>query len=157
MRLMDRLRRGTRRGGRQFHRRQNKGRRAEIRGGSLNIGTMTSKGRELGNMMERRKLNILCSESKLECKHSQVDWRRLQVVQAWCTETVNWKQGGCLMTEISGRCPYKEKVRLLEKPSIDRKQRNDVLHFLAERQIVCVQRLFLRLRFLPKNVSDQYE
>ena len=32
----------------------------EVRVGTLNVGTMTGKGRELADMMERRKVDILC-------------------------------------------------------------------------------------------------
>ena len=37
-----------------------KGRRSLIRVGTLNIGTMTGKGRELADMIERRNVDILC-------------------------------------------------------------------------------------------------
>ena len=37
-----------------------KGRRSLIRVGTLNIGTMTGRGRELANMMERKNVDILC-------------------------------------------------------------------------------------------------
>ena len=37
-----------------------KGRRSFIRVGTLNIGTMTGRGRELTDMMERRNVDILC-------------------------------------------------------------------------------------------------
>ena len=37
-----------------------KGRRSLIRVGTLNIGTMTGRGRELADMMERRNVDILC-------------------------------------------------------------------------------------------------
>ena len=37
-----------------------KGRRSLIRVGTLNIGTMTGKGRELADMMEQRNVDILC-------------------------------------------------------------------------------------------------
>ena len=37
-----------------------KGRRSLIRVGTLSIGTMTGRGRELEDMMERRNVNILC-------------------------------------------------------------------------------------------------
>ena len=37
-----------------------KGRRSLIRVGTLNIGTMTGRGRELAGMMERRNVDILC-------------------------------------------------------------------------------------------------
>ena len=37
-----------------------KGRRSFIRVGTLNIGTMTGRGREMANMMERRNVDILC-------------------------------------------------------------------------------------------------
>ena len=37
-----------------------KGIRSLIRVGTLNIGTMTERGRELADMMERRNVDILC-------------------------------------------------------------------------------------------------
>ena len=37
-----------------------KGRRSLIRVGTLNIGTMIGRGRELADMMERRNVDILC-------------------------------------------------------------------------------------------------
>ncbi|KAL7837360.1 hypothetical protein SRHO_G00270710 [Serrasalmus rhombeus] len=50
------------RGGRWVRRQREsrKGRSVEVRVGTLNIGTMTAKGRELADMMERRKVDILC-------------------------------------------------------------------------------------------------
>ncbi|KAI5623886.1 hypothetical protein C0J50_16567 [Silurus asotus] len=55
-------RRRRRRGGRRLQRRQGKEqcRRVEIRVGTLNVGTMTGKGREVADMMERRKVDMLC-------------------------------------------------------------------------------------------------
>ena len=37
-----------------------KGRRSLIRVGTLNIGTLTGRGKELGDMMKRRNVDILC-------------------------------------------------------------------------------------------------
>ncbi|KAK3544179.1 hypothetical protein QTP86_006033 [Hemibagrus guttatus] len=50
------------RGGRRVHRQREKrkGRSVGLRIGTLNVGTMTGKGRELADMMERRKVDILC-------------------------------------------------------------------------------------------------
>ena len=50
------------RGGRRVkkQREAGKGRRSFIRVGTLNIGTMTGRGRELADMMERRNVDILC-------------------------------------------------------------------------------------------------
>ncbi|KAK3517204.1 hypothetical protein QTP70_001065, partial [Hemibagrus guttatus] len=50
------------RGGRRVHRQREKrkGKSVGLRIGTLNVGTMTGKGRELADMMERRKVNILC-------------------------------------------------------------------------------------------------
>ena len=50
------------RGGRQVKRQREawKGRCSLIRVGTLNIGTMTGRGRELADMMERRNVDILC-------------------------------------------------------------------------------------------------
>ncbi|KAK3513819.1 hypothetical protein QTP70_028868 [Hemibagrus guttatus] len=50
------------RGGRRVHRQREKrkGMSVGLRIGTLNVGTMTGKGRELADMMERRKVDILC-------------------------------------------------------------------------------------------------
>ncbi|KAK3544563.1 hypothetical protein QTP86_016937, partial [Hemibagrus guttatus] len=50
------------RGGRRVHRQREKrkGKSVGLRIGTLNVGTMTRKGRELADMMERRKVDILC-------------------------------------------------------------------------------------------------
>ncbi|KAK3571489.1 hypothetical protein QTP86_012836 [Hemibagrus guttatus] len=50
------------RGGRRVHRQREKrkGKSVGLRIGTLNVGTMTEKGRELADMMERRKVDILC-------------------------------------------------------------------------------------------------
>ncbi|KAK3557054.1 hypothetical protein QTP70_024466, partial [Hemibagrus guttatus] len=50
------------RGGRRVHRQRvkRKGKSVGLRIGTLNVGTMTGKGRELADMMERRKVDILC-------------------------------------------------------------------------------------------------
>ena len=53
-----RRRRRGRRVQRQWER--GKGRCVEVRVGTLNVGTMTGKGRELADMMERRKVDKLC-------------------------------------------------------------------------------------------------
>ncbi|KAK3514790.1 hypothetical protein QTP70_031178 [Hemibagrus guttatus] len=53
---------GRSRGGRRVHRprEKRKGKSVGLRIGTLNVGTMTGKGRELADMMERRKVDILC-------------------------------------------------------------------------------------------------
>ncbi|KAK3536314.1 hypothetical protein QTP86_002939 [Hemibagrus guttatus] len=50
------------RGGRRVRRQRvkRKGKSVGLRIGTLNVGTMTGKGRELADMMERRKVDILC-------------------------------------------------------------------------------------------------
>ncbi|KAK3570020.1 hypothetical protein QTP86_009157 [Hemibagrus guttatus] len=50
------------RGGRRVHRQREKrkGKSVRLRIGTLNVGTMTGKGRELADKMERRKVDILC-------------------------------------------------------------------------------------------------
>ncbi|KAK3560566.1 hypothetical protein QTP86_010906 [Hemibagrus guttatus] len=50
------------RGGRRVHRQREKrkGKNVGLRIGTLNVGTMTGKGRELADVMERRKVDILC-------------------------------------------------------------------------------------------------
>ena len=50
------------RGGRRVKRQRKvwKRRRSLVRMGTLNIGTMTGRGRELVDLMERRKVDILC-------------------------------------------------------------------------------------------------
>uniref|UniRef100_A0A7N8XCY4 Endonuclease/exonuclease/phosphatase domain-containing protein n=1 Tax=Mastacembelus armatus TaxID=205130 RepID=A0A7N8XCY4_9TELE len=51
-----------RRGGRRVHRQREKrkGRNVGLRVGTLNVGTLSGKTRELADMMERRKVDILC-------------------------------------------------------------------------------------------------
>ncbi|KAK3512202.1 hypothetical protein QTP70_000470 [Hemibagrus guttatus] len=53
---------GRSRGGRRVRRQREKrkGKRVGLRIGTLNVGTMTGKGRELADMMERRKVDTLC-------------------------------------------------------------------------------------------------
>ncbi|KAK3505645.1 hypothetical protein QTP70_004655, partial [Hemibagrus guttatus] len=53
---------GRSRGGRRVHRQREKrkGKSVGLRIGTLNVGTMTGKGKELADMMERRKVDILC-------------------------------------------------------------------------------------------------
>ncbi|KAK3510332.1 hypothetical protein QTP70_001369, partial [Hemibagrus guttatus] len=53
---------GRSRGGRRVHRQREKrkGKSVGLRIGTLNVSTMTGKGRELADMMERRKVDILC-------------------------------------------------------------------------------------------------
>ncbi|KAI5107950.1 hypothetical protein C0J45_1544 [Silurus meridionalis] len=55
-------RRKRRRGERRLQRQQEKKkcRREEVRVGTLNVGTMTGKEREIADMMERRKVDMLC-------------------------------------------------------------------------------------------------
>ena len=52
------------RGGKQVKKQREawKGRCSLIRVGTLNIGTMTRRGRELADMMERRNVDILCPQ-----------------------------------------------------------------------------------------------
>ncbi|KAK3555021.1 hypothetical protein QTP86_005710 [Hemibagrus guttatus] len=53
---------GRSRGGRRVHRQREKrkGKSVGLRIGTLNVGTVTGKGRELADVMERRKVDILC-------------------------------------------------------------------------------------------------
>ncbi|KAK3547170.1 hypothetical protein QTP86_015642 [Hemibagrus guttatus] len=53
---------GRSRGGKRVRRQREKrkGKSVGLRIGTLNVGTMTGKGRELADMMERRKVDILC-------------------------------------------------------------------------------------------------
>ena len=55
-------RRSRRRGGIRVRRRQERevNRKVVIRIGTLNVGTMTGKGREIADMMDRRKVDVLC-------------------------------------------------------------------------------------------------
>ena len=56
------VRRKKRRGGKRVRRKREARRKMcmELRAGTLNVGTMTGKGRELADMMQRRKVDILC-------------------------------------------------------------------------------------------------
>ena len=55
-----------RRGGKQWRRRKErneekkKGKKIKLRVATLNVGTMTGKGREVADLMERRGVDILC-------------------------------------------------------------------------------------------------
>ena len=50
-----------------------KGKRSLIRVGTLNIGTMTGRGRELADMMEPRNVDILCLQ-ETKWKGSKAKW-----------------------------------------------------------------------------------
>ena len=55
------------RGGGHARRQQEKrrSRKVEVRVGILNVGTMNGKGREIADVMERRKIDILCACRRL--------------------------------------------------------------------------------------------
>lgn len=55
-----------------------KARRVERRVGTLNIVSMTEKGRKVSDMTER---NILCAQDQVEGKKY---WRWVQIVLPWC-------------------------------------------------------------------------
>ncbi|KAK3556174.1 hypothetical protein QTP70_005567 [Hemibagrus guttatus] len=62
------------RGGRRVHRQREKrkGKSVGLRIGTLNVGTMTGKGRELAEMMEKRKVDILCvQETRWKCSKAR--------------------------------------------------------------------------------------
>ena len=54
--------RRKRRGGKRVQRQRKRrdGKKVDLKVGSLNVGTMTGKGREIVDVMERRKIDILC-------------------------------------------------------------------------------------------------
>ena len=60
--VLAKLKKNKRKGERQVKRQWKlwKGSRTVIRVGTLNIGTMTVRGRELADMMDERNLNVLC-------------------------------------------------------------------------------------------------
>ena len=61
--------RRRKRGGKHVRDKQKRkmGRKMEVKVGTLNVGTMTGKGRELAEMMVKRKVDILCvKETKVE-------------------------------------------------------------------------------------------
>ena len=52
--------------------------------GMLNVGTMTGKGRELADIIQRRKVDVLCvQETRWERKQGEGHWQWLQVVLLW--------------------------------------------------------------------------
>ena len=59
-----RLRRQRRKAGRHIQRlrERRKAKSVEVRAETLNVGSMTGKGRKLADMIERRKVDILCVE-----------------------------------------------------------------------------------------------
>ncbi|KAG2465922.1 CFDP2 protein, partial [Polypterus senegalus] len=65
-------RRRSRRGGRHVRGRR-KVKRVELRVGTLNVASMTGNGRELADMMERRKVDILCVQ-ETKWKGSKARW-----------------------------------------------------------------------------------
>ena len=60
------------RGGKHVRDKQNRrmGRKKEVKVGTLNVGTMTDKGRELADVMVKRKVDILCVQ-ETRCKGSK--------------------------------------------------------------------------------------
>ncbi|XP_051780692.1 uncharacterized protein LOC127527100 [Erpetoichthys calabaricus] len=68
-------RRRRRRRGRHVWRQEErrKVKRVELRVGTLNVGSMTGKGRELADMMKRRKVDILCMQ-ETKWKGSKASW-----------------------------------------------------------------------------------
>ena len=81
------------RGGRRVKKQQKawKGRCSLISVGTLNIGTMTGRGRELTDMMERRNVDILCLQ---ETKWKGSKQRTLELdVKYFTTELMEEKMG----------------------------------------------------------------
>ncbi|KAI5611767.1 hypothetical protein C0J50_1408 [Silurus asotus] len=78
-------RRRRRSGGKRLQRRQGKEkcRRVEVRVGTLNVGTMTGKGREVADMMERRKVDMLCVQ--------ETKWKMSKAVDMLCVQETKWK------------------------------------------------------------------
>ena len=71
------------RGGRRVKRQRKvwKERRSLIRVGTLNIGTMTGRGRELADMMERTYVDIIClQEIKWKGSKARNIWRWMQTI-----------------------------------------------------------------------------
>ena len=58
-----------------------KGRHSLIRVGTLNIGTITGRRRELADMMEQRNVDILClQETKWKRNKAKKHWRWMQTI-----------------------------------------------------------------------------
>ena len=49
-----------------------------VRVGTLNVGTMTGRGREVADLMERRKVGVLCVQ-ETRWRHGEIVGRRVQV------------------------------------------------------------------------------
>ena len=62
-----------------------KGRRSFIRVGTLNIGTMTGRRRELADMMERRNVDILCLQ--------ETKWKESKAKKSGCKIFYNGADG----------------------------------------------------------------
>ena len=83
------------RGGKQVKKQREawKGRCSLIRVGTLNIGTMTGRGRELADMMERRNVDILCLQ-ETRWKGSRLKQETLEVDAKYSTtELMEEKMG----------------------------------------------------------------
>ena len=60
------------------------GRSVELRVGTLNVGTMSGKGGEIVDMMERRKIDILCvQETKWKGSKARSMGRGYKLTQCW--------------------------------------------------------------------------
>lgn len=65
-----------------------KGRSVEVSVGTLIVGSMTCKGRELANMMFRRKVDIRCVQ---EARWKGIKrWIWIQAVLPWCSQEEKW-------------------------------------------------------------------
>ena len=93
------------RGGKHVRDKQNRrmGRTMEVKVGTVNVGTMTDKGRELADVMVKRKVDILCVQ-ETRWKGSKVR-RWLQNILPWRRWKEKWS---CSYTE--GRV-HRESVR----------------------------------------------
>ena len=82
------------------------GRKMEVKVGTLNVGTMTGKGRELADMMVKRKVDILCvQETRWKGSKAKEHRRWLQNILPWRRWEEKWS-----WRYIEGRL-HRESVR----------------------------------------------
>ncbi|KAK3525575.1 hypothetical protein QTP70_000455 [Hemibagrus guttatus] len=111
-------------------RKKRKGKSVGLRIGTLNVGTMTGKGRELADMMERRKVDILCVQETRQ-KLRQALGGQVVLPDDWeTTAEVIRETGRKVLSVSSGRrkedketCWWNEEVQdSIQRKRLDKKK-----------------------------------
>ena len=112
------------RGGRRVKRQRElwKGRRTLVKVGTLNIETMSGRGRELGNLMERRNVDILClQETKWKGSKRRNIGRGCKIKNKYIRGAVKVEQLGMKMRE--GRLRWYGHVIRRDQEYVGRRRR----------------------------------